>query len=291
MKSQKARNGNMKGISSELVITGNEWRNNSESSDFKPKFVYLKAEVKGESIAIHNSLFWMHVKDETFLKGVGRGDGVSDTHIIRCDQPYDLCALKGLAHWMYRQELPPQKTIENIEYPQDWIPKETNGTDEHLALKMAFELYHLAWLLDIYKLQNDVMTYLFGIYMDSRELVPMVHVDWVFETFNKQDLISAFCIDIYFKRNLEPESVFTDALWEDMGCDGIDYPRKFLFGIFSRQSWLNYHYPRPKSTDAAISSVSNTPSTTWVMRLCDYHLHEDNKQCTSSIPGKVYIIE
>ncbi|KAF2652493.1 hypothetical protein K491DRAFT_681337 [Lophiostoma macrostomum CBS 122681] len=254
---------------------GSRKRKFEDLNGFKPKFVYLKAHATGKAIAIHENHFWAHVKTDEYLSELKTERDGAKTYITALHVTKEVSVLKGLAFWMYHQKLPSESMIENINYADDWVP-DNDREEEPLTMRMALELYSAAWALDIWNLHNDIMTYLFGLYMKPGALIPTAHLKMIFQDsrLSEHAPIKAFFIDIYFKKNLEQTEDFARTFGSD---EVAEYPLCFLYGIFKRQSWLNYHHPHPNSAAATAREVDPSrcfvtrqeQAQPWVMRLLE----------------------
>jgi hypothetical protein len=176
---------------------------------------------------------------------------------------------------------------------------------EPLACKMAFELYKHAWYLGIWKLQNDAMDLIFAYYMKKKTVPHPDLINWLYQDLSAENIyLKCFCIDIYYKLGLEEDSSIMTLL-DPSASMSCNWPYGFLYGVFKRNSWLNYHYPANTdntirgSNKSSACPASHSEPTRWVMQLCDYHVKEGDQfqdgdhlePCNSVIHGKAYTIE
>lgn len=244
----------------------------------------VQIRVEEETFVVHKDLFFYYVADccDYLQWDDERRQQPSIAMYYVYDAYPDAYLFRALVHWIYTQELPTNDVIAQTECPKAWA----NDTEKNpLACKMAFELYILAWRLDVSKLKNDIMTYIFELYRQEGRPPHLDHVRRLSDTFvleydpEEDEPIWTFCVDFWHKW------AFTDMETE-LSYDGgfSNYPKELLYGVFVRERRLNRMQTqqakdnRPSGVNGKSTTGDNYSERPGVMRLSDYHAFKNNPQ-------------
>ncbi|KAF2794679.1 hypothetical protein K505DRAFT_360883 [Melanomma pulvis-pyrius CBS 109.77] len=207
---------------------------------------------------------------------------------------------KGFVHWIHHQELPSEDLIKTYDYPEEWNKGEE---DQRLSCSMAIDLYCLGRDMQMYRLMNETMKFLFMHYKNQRMPLSLSRIVHIFNMEENTPLLD-FCVDIHYKWHNKSSQLWPAieacTSWDDFEEEKGKYPHQFLFRIFRRHCMLNNN-PHPTgqnprqstSQDTAVSS--NGPST--ALKLSDYHDHNLARKfryhcpCQDPAEAKEYVIE
>lgn len=235
-------------------------------------------QVNDEVFTIHLDLLLDLVSEWPDLFEFTHDDENREPHYsYDCDDgPY---VVRGLVYWIYTRDFPGDETIREWDYPEEWDEGEE---EEPLACSLVIELYFFGWLMQIGRLLDEAMNFLFFQYKKQRIPPSVGRINQIYETQHTSGL-KDFCVDMHTK--------WCIIDWSALGIDQLDdesggYPTAFLWDFFVRMGMRNY------KTAKDGSSAENC----MVLKLRDYHEHWDKRMellcpCGSPQEGIHFIIE
>ncbi|KAF1960337.1 hypothetical protein CC80DRAFT_489519 [Byssothecium circinans] len=248
-------------------------------------------EAHGAHFAIHHELIIKYCTNETLEEDFNHNFDIFPGNCRHCPHmfkdvfgsDFPECALRGLIHWLYHQELPTDDDIKSLEYPKEW----NNGDEkEPLACSMAMELYHLAQRNMFPKLMEDAMTFLFLRYKQQRIVPSMGRVNRIFQLGKSNGFphyMEQFTADLYYKWCAEiPEDIYALELWDEK--DSEDHPKMFLYLLFKRKCLANKKNANKRQESPLVLRLFNYIDP-------DYTTHDDRScGCRGLSTGDEHVI-